>query len=32
MDVEYFKELISYKYEKEWLEFKTNWNKRDDIE
>lgn len=31
MDIEFFKELISYKYEKEWLEFKTNWKNRDDI-
>lgn len=31
MDIDLFKELISYTYEKEWLEFKTNWSNRDDI-
>ena len=31
MDRAYFKELLSYTYEKEWIEFKTNWDNRDNI-
>lgn len=31
MDLALFKELISYTYEKEWLEFKENWYDRKGI-
>lgn len=31
MDLVYFNELLSYRYEKEWLEFKENWYDREEI-
>lgn len=31
MELEQFNELVSYEFEKEWLEFKENWSNRDDI-
>lgn len=31
MDIEFFKELIHYEYEKEWIEFKENWYNREEI-
>ena len=31
MDIEFFKELIRYEYEKEWIEFKENWYNREEI-
>lgn len=31
MEFEQFKEIISYEFEKEWIEFKENWCNRDDI-
>lgn len=31
MNIELFEELISYTYEKEWLEFKENWYDRKEI-
>ena len=31
MDLTYFNELLSYEYEKEWLEFKENWYDREEI-
>ena len=31
MDLIYLNELLSYEYEKEWLEFKENWYDREEI-
>ena len=31
MDTEFFKELIHYEYEKEWIEFKENWYNREEV-
>lgn len=31
MDYEFFNELLSYEFEKEWIEFKENWYDRDEI-